>query len=219
MPTLKQNREHVKTIFDRLNQEYPAADISLDFENPLQLLVSVILSAQCTDERVRKVTKDLFKKYKSAEDYVNVPHEELAEDIKSCGYYNNKAKWIQGACKKIIEEFDGEVPKTLEEVQTLPGVGKKTGSIVVMHAYDNVEGFPVDTHVRRLAWRLGLTRHETNRDKISEELEDLVPHELWKKLDYLLIEHGRAVCKAPTPTCSKCVLADICPKNGVENAK
>lgn len=202
-------KEKVKEIIRRLKEEYPDARIALKFENPLQLLVATILSAQCTDERVNEVTEKLFKKYKTAEDFVKVPLEELAEDIRSTGFYQQKARYIQESCKIILEKYGGEVPKTMEELLELPGVARKTANIVLSNAYGIVEGIPVDTHVRRLSQRLGLVK-STQPEKIEKELMEIVPKEDWFIFPYLLQAHGRKICIAKKPKCELCVLKDLC---------
>jgi endonuclease-3 len=204
------DRARVKEIIKLLKQEYPEAKIALEYSNPLELLVAVILSAQCTDKRVNEVTKTLFKKYKEPADYANVPLEELEQDIKPTGFYRNKAKNIQAAANMILEKFEGEIPPKMEDILKLPGVARKTANIVLGNAYGIVEGIAVDTHVKRLSQRLGLTK-EKNADKIEEELMQVVPREDWFKFTYLLIDHGRAICQAKKPLCAKCILNQLCP--------
>jgi endonuclease III len=182
--------------------------------------VATILSAQCTDERVNQVTEKLFRKYRSAEDYLRVPESELAADIKPTGFFNQKAKAIRGAAKKIVEDFGGEVPKTIRELLTLPGVARKTANIVQgnaypeMHRKDPDAGIAVDTHVRRVSQRLGFTKN-ADPDKIEQDLMRLIPRKDWFTFTYVLIDHGRAVCKAPTPRCEVCVVNDLCPSSRV----
>ena len=203
-------------ILDRLHEEYPDTGISLRFSDRLELLVAVVLSAQCTDERVNKVTEDLFEKYQSPEDYAEVDQDELAEDLNSVTYYNNKAEYIRTACQQIVAEHDGEVPDTMSALTDLPGVGRKTANVVLQHGHDVVEGVVVDTHVQRLTRRLGVTDAERPPD-IEAELMDLVPEEEWQQLTHLLISHGRAVCTARNPDCGDCVLADICPSSKLDS--
>lgn len=203
--------KRVREIIRRLEEEYPEAKIALKFSNPLELLVATILSAQTTDKKVNEVTqKRLFKKYKSAEDYAYTPLEELQNDIKELGFFRMKAKHIQEAAKIILEKFKGEVPRTMEEMLSLPGVARKTANIVLSNAYGVVVGIPVDTHVKRLSQRLGLS---SNKDpsKIEKELMEIVPKEKWFKFPYLLIDHGRKICDAKKARCDICVLNDICP--------
>ncbi|PSQ61786.1 MAG: endonuclease III [Halobacteriales archaeon SW_8_66_22] len=199
-------------VLDRLHEEYPDTGISLQFSNRLELLVAVVLSAQCTDERVNKVTADLFEKYQSPEDYAEADQDELAEDLNSVTYYNNKAEYIRTACQRIVEEHGGEVPDTMSALTELPGVGRKTANVVLQHGHDVVEGVVVDTHVQRLTRRLGVTESERPPD-IEGELMELVPEGEWQQLTHLLISHGRAVCTARNPDCGDCVLEDICPSS------
>ena len=197
-------------IVDRLHEEYPDTTISLNYSSRLELLVAVILSAQCTDERVNGTTADLFETYQSPEAFAGAPQEELAEALNSITYYNNKASYIREACRLIVEEHDGEVPDTMGELTDLPGVGRKTANVVLQHGHDIVEGVVVDTHVQRLSRRLGLTERE-RPERIEEELMALAPESEWQELTHLFISHGRAVCTARNPDCGGCVLADVCP--------
>ena len=209
---LASREEQLAEVLDRLGAEYPDATIALNFSNRLELLIAVVLSAQCTDERVNTVTADLFEKYDSAADYAEVDQEELAEDLNSVTYYNNKAEYIRNACQKIIEEHDGEVPNTMSELTDLPGVGRKTANVVLQHGHDIVEGVVVDTHVQRLTRRLGITE-EKRPPQIEPELMELAPESQWQQLTHLFISHGRAVCSARNPDCADCVLEDICPSS------
>lgn len=204
-------RERAEEIIRRLEEEYPDVDGTvLNWSTPLDLLVATILSAQSTDEQINKITATLFKKYRTAEDYADAPREELAEDIKSSGFYNRKADAIQSAAKTIVEEHGGEVPDTMEELTALKGVARKTANIVLSGAFDKTVGIAVDTHVLRLSKRLGLTE-EKNRDKVEQDLMALIPRDKWFAANYLLIEHGRNVCDAKKPDCGDCALNDICP--------
>lgn len=213
-------KERAPEAIRLLKEEYPDAKIALRFSNPMECLVAVILSAQCTDERVNKVTETLFKKYRKPEDYLRVPEEELAADIKPTGFFNQKTRAIRGACRMILEEFGGRVPDTMEDLVKLPGVARKTANIVLGNSYpekakeDPDVGIAVDTHVRRLSNRLGFTAQK-DPDKIEGELMQLVPRSEWFGISYLLIEHGRAVCKAPTPRCEVCVVNYLCPSSRV----
>jgi len=200
----------VLEIINRLEKEHPDAKIALNFSNPLELLVATILAAQCTDERVNQVTRNLFKKYRSAEDYANADINVLEQDIKSTGYYRVKARRIKEVCKILVEKFNSEVPKTMEELLSLPGVARKTANIVLTNAYGINEGIIVDTHVLRLAKRLGLTKSKT-RERIEKDLMEIVPKDKWGRFADLLIFHGRRVCKARKPNCEMCVLKDLCP--------
>jgi endonuclease-3 len=204
------SEEKIRKIISELEQQYPDAKIALNYSNPLELLVATMLSAQCTDERVNMVTKTLFKKYTSPEDYVKVDVKELEQDIKTTGFYHNKAKNLKDCCRLLVEKHNSEVPKTMKELLELPGVARKTANIVLSNAFGIVEGIAVDTHVRRLAKRLGLTQHD-QPDKIEEDLMKIVPKEYWKRITDLLIFHGRKVCTAKKPLCNSCVLNKICP--------
>jgi endonuclease-3 len=200
-----------------LERAYPEAKVALKFANPLEMLVATILSAQCTDERVNMVTqgpKGLFRKYRRPQDYLKVPESELAADIRPTGFFNQKTKAIRGACRRIVEEYEGKVPDTMEEIITLPGVARKTGNIVLGNSYGVVEGIAVDTHVRRVAQRLGFTENK-DPDKVERDLMDVVPRPKWFPFTYVLIEHGRAVCKAPTPRCEVCPVNRLCPSSRV----
>ena len=208
--------EQVRAIIAELRRLYPDAKISLSFSNPLELLVATQLSAQSTDERVNMVAVDLFKKYRSVEDYATVSQEELEKDIRSTGFYHNKAKNIRAAAQRIITDYGGEVPRTMKDLVTLPGVGRKTASVVLGSAFGIVEGIVVDTHVGRLVRRFGWT---TNEDpvKVEQDLMRIVPREDWLHLPYTLIFHGRAICKARKPLCAQCKLVHLCPSAFLES--
>jgi endonuclease-3 len=212
---LDSREAQVGEVLDRLYETYPDTTISLRYSNRLELLVAVMLSAQCTDERVNSVTEELFETYRTPEDYMNAPQEELAEAISSITYYNNKAKWIRSACETIVEEHDGDVPDTMEALTALTGVGRKTANVVLQHGHDIVEGIVVDTHVQRISRRLGITEEETPQ-KIEQDLMTVVPEDDWQQLTHLLISHGRATCTAINPDCTECVLADLCPSSKVD---
>ena len=207
-----QEKRRTKTIIARLRKAYPDARCSLNYSNPLELLVATILSAQCTDERVNLVTADLFRKYRKAADFINVELSELEQDIRSTGFYRNKAKAIQGACRLIVEQHGGRVPSTVDELLALPGVARKTANVVLGNAFGVASGVVVDTHVGRLSQRLGLTTHE-QPEKIERDLIELVPQKDWVDFAHLMIYHGRAVCKARKPECASCVLEDLCPSS------
>jgi endonuclease-3 len=207
-------RDRIVPIVERLLAEHPDATIALRYRSDLELLVSVMLSAQTTDVNVNRVTARLFEKYRTPEDYLAVPQEELENDIRATGFFRQKAKALRGTMQMLIEEFDGRVPATLEELLRLPGVARKTGNVVVAERGDAV-GIVVDTHVRRLSQRLGLTRQE-DPVKIERDLMRLVPREYWNVFPHLLIWHGRRVCLARTPRCEVCVLNDLCPASRVE---
>jgi len=202
--------ERSHEILRILKETYPEAGIALKFENPLQLLVATILSAQCTDERVNRVTPGLFKKYPSARAFAEADPEELAQDIRPTGFYKQKAGFIKEACRILVEKHGGEVPKSMEALLELPGVARKTANIVLTNAYGIVEGIPVDTHVRRLAHRLGLSRQKDPL-RIERDLMDLIPKEDWAVIPYVLQAHGRRICTARKPKCEKCVVKDLCP--------
>ena len=212
--------ERAPEVIKRLKKAYPDAKVALQFSNALEMLVATILSAQCTDERVNQVTNTLFQKYRSPDDYLKVPESELAADIKPTGFFNQKTKSIRAACRKIIEEYGGEVPGTMRELDSLPGVARKTANIVQGNAYpeqhrkDPDAGIAVDTHVRRVSQRLGFTSN-TDPDKIEQDLMKVIPRKDRFSFTYVLIEHGRQVCKAPTPRCEVCPVNDLCPSSRV----
>lgn len=206
----KTNPKYIRQVLDLLKKHYPNAKIVLNFSNNFELLVAVMLSAQTTDVAVNKVTARLFKKYKTIKAYANADLSELEQDIKSIGLFRNKAKNIKATAKMILENYGGEVPNTMEGLLTLPGVARKTANIVLGNAYNMVEGIAVDTHVFRVARRLGFT-DSNNPVKVERDLMQVIPREDWFKLTYLLIEHGRAICKAPLPKCDQCFLNNLCP--------
>ncbi len=201
-------------IISILKKEYPNTKYYLDFSNPLELVVAAILSAQCRDSVVNAATKNILKKYRTAGDYASSPFGQLENDMKSITFFKNKAKNIRDACKIISEKHSGKVPDTMEELIELPGIGRKTANAIVINAFNKVEGVVVDTHVIRLAYRLGWTKQK-NPEKIEKDLMTAIPERDWKIVPHLLKDHGRAVCKAPIPDCSKCVLEKLCPKNGI----
>jgi endonuclease-3 len=198
----------------RLRKAYPGATCALAHENPLQLLVATILSAQCTDARVNKVTPALFARYPDAADFAASDRAELEELVRTTGFYRNKAKSIHGATSKITSEFGGEVPQTMEKILTLPGVARKTGNVVLGTAFGIASGFVVDTHVFRLSHRMGLAKAKTPVE-VEKQLMDLIPEKDWIDFGHILIHHGRAVCAARTPRCEECVVEAHCPKIGV----
>lgn len=208
--TLATREAQAEEVIDRLHEEYPDSAISLNYANRLELLVAVVLSAQCTDERVNEVTAELFEKYQSAADYAAADEEELAEDIYGITFHNNKAGYLTEAGQIMVEEHDGEVPDSMSGLTDLPGVGRKTANVVLQHGHDIVEGIVVDTHVQRLSRRLGLTEEE-RPEAIEQDLLDVVPSDEWQQFTHLFIDHGRAVCGARSADCGACVLADICP--------
>jgi endonuclease-3 len=197
-------------VIERLKEAYPDARTELSWEDPLQLLVATILSAQSTDVRVNLVTRGLFEKYRTAEDYAEADLEVLEEEIRSVGFFRNKARSIQGMARVLVEKHEGEVPRTMEELVLLPGVGRKTANVVLGNAFSVNEGVVVDTHVRRVSGRLGLTGHH-DPEKIERDLLSIVPEEERALFSHLLILHGRRVCKSRKPDCPGCVLNHICP--------
>ena len=208
-------KEKANKILKILKKEYPHAKYYLNFSNPLQLLVAAILSAQCRDEVVNATTPNLFKKYKTAKDYAEADLRELIKYISVISFAGNKAKFIKNACKILVEKHNGKVPNKIEELVKLPGIGRKTGVTIIQNAFDIIIGVPCDTHCIRLAQRIGLSKNK-NPDKIEKDLMNLYDKKEWKKLPYILKAHGRAICQAPTPYCSKCVIKDLCPKIGVK---
>ncbi|HEX8118053.1 MAG TPA: endonuclease III [Pyrinomonadaceae bacterium] len=207
-------KKRAAQIVKLLKKEYPDARCSLDHGNALELLVATILSAQCTDERVNVVTSHLFRKYRTWEDYASAPAAELEQDIRSTGFFRNKAKSIQGACRQIGERHNGDVPRSMEELLELPGVARKTANVVLGNAYRIASGVVVDTHVSRVSARLGLSNEKTP-EKIERDLVGLLPESDWIDFSHLLIAHGRRVCKARNPACGECVLAKLCPSAGI----
>ena len=205
----KDRISRMQEILDLLKEEYPDAAIQLKFNSPHELLIATMLSAQSTDKQVNKVTKKLFEKYTKPEDYLEVPLDELKQDIYSTGFYNEKAKNIRKAMKMIIEEFEGELPDNMKGLLKLPGVGRKTANVVLGHAFD-IPGIVVDTHVIKLTNRLGFVDTK-NADKIEKEIEKLIPEEDWVMFTHYMISHGRNICKARKPKCGECVISNLCP--------
>jgi endonuclease III len=209
-------KQRTTEIIKRLKKEYPDAHCALNHSTPFELLVATILSAQCTDDRVNIVTAELFRKYKKPQDYAAAAPEELAQDIKSINFFNNKARSIQGAAQKIVENFGGRVPETMDELLTLNGVARKTANVVLGNAFGVASGVVVDTHVARLAQRLGLTENAAP-EKIEKDLQELVPKKHWVMFPHWLIFHGRRICQARKPKCAECVLEDLCPSSLLRN--
>lgn len=214
--TLDTRHDQTLEVIDRLYDAYPDTSISLRFSTRLELLIAVMLSAQCTDERVNSVTADLFETYESAADFAAADQDELAEAISSITYYNNKAKYIRSACSDICEKHEGRVPDTMDELTDLAGVGRKTANVVLQHGHQIVEGIVVDTHVQRISRRLGLT-DETRPEAIEQDLMGLVPAEDWQDYTHLMITHGRETCTAINPDCGDCLLEDICPSSKLDS--
>jgi endonuclease III len=208
----------VTRLIERFREVYPTAHCELDFSNPLELLVATILSAQCTDKRVNIVTKDLFQRFRTAQAYADVPQEELENAIRSTGFYRNKAKSIRSMAKDLVERHQGQVPSTMVALVALAGVGRKTANVVLGNAFQVNEGIVVDTHVTRLAHRLGLTKR-TEPEKIEQDLTRLVPRKDWTDFSHWLIWHGRRRCRALSPDCENCEVANLCPSCGRVNRK
>ena len=213
-----QLKERTEKIIKLLKRAHPDAKCALNHANAFELLIATILSAQCTDERVNKVTADLFRKYRKPKDYLKVPATELQQDIRTTGFFRNKTKSIQGASKMLVEEFAGEVPQSMEELLKLPGVARKTANVVLGVAYAKSEGVVVDTHVSRLSHRLKLTRHK-DAGKIEKDLMEIVPRKNWIEFAHLLIFHGRRICKARRPLCEECVVEELCPSSILKTGK
>jgi len=201
-------------IIKILNKTYPKSRTSLHYKTPLQLLIATILAAQCTDKRVNKITSSLFAKYKSSSDFARAQQKVLEKEIRSAGLYKNKAKNIIAASKKMVEEFKGKVPDTMEMLITLPGVARKTANIVLSSIFKKAEGIAVDTHVKRLSVRFGLSR-EKNPDKIEQDLMKIVPRKYWLDFNYLLVNHGRKICMARKPACPECAIKLLCPSPAI----
>ena len=211
-------KKRTEQIIKLLKQAHPDAHCALNHSNAFELLIATILSAQCTDERVNIVTADLFRKYRKPEDYLKVPATELQQDIRTTGFFRNKTKSIQGACKVLIEEFGGEVPQTMAELLRLPGAARKTANVVLGVAFGIAEGVVVDTHVSRLSQRLRLTKQK-EAGKIERDLMELVPRKDWIIFSHLLIFHGRRICKARRPLCEECVVEKLCPSSMLRTGK
>ncbi len=214
MPATAEAKRRVKKILEALRKEYPDARTALRFSTPLELLVATILSAQCTDERVNQVTEKLFKKYRTAEDYARARLSTLEREIQSTGFFRNKAKAIKSCCKALVEKYGGEVPRDMDELVKLPGVGRKTANVVLGSAFGIASGIVVDTHVARVSRRLGLT-DQKDPVKIEKDLMELVPRREWVAFGHRMILHGRRVCNARRPKCEACCLARWCPRIGV----
>jgi endonuclease-3 len=213
MESLKKKRERLKIIFETLDPLYTYEKTALKYRTPFQLLISTILSAQCTDKQVNQVTKTLFKKYKKPEDFIKAPISEVEMDIRPTGFYRNKTKSIKGCSQGLLDLYGGKVPRTMEEMLKLPGVGRKTANCVLGAVFD-VPGVVVDTHVKRLSMRLGLTENK-DPDKIEKDIEKLLPQERWRRYSDILIYHGREVCQARKPAHDRCLVFDLCPSNSI----
>lgn len=215
MAEMDERKKRARAIQRRLAKAYPDARCTLDFTSPLELLVATVLSAQCTDERVNRVTKRLFRKYRKPEDYALAAPGTLEKDIRSTGFYRNKAKNLRACCRRLMEECDGKVPGSMDALVDLPGIGRKTANVIMGSAFGEATGITVDTHVRRLSQRCGLTDH-SDPVKIERDLIALLPMGTWVSFGHRMILHGRQICKARRPDCSHCPLDDMCPRVGVE---
>jgi endonuclease-3 len=209
---INDQKKRMRQVIRLLRKQHPGAKCSLNYTNPLELLIATILSAQCTDERVNIVTADLFRKYRTCKDYLNASPADLEHEIHSTGFFRNKTKSIQGACRVIDEKYEGRVPNTMDELLALPGVARKTANVVLGNAFGIASGVVVDTHVARLTQRLGFTTH-TQPEKIERDLIELVPKKDWVDLPHLLIAHGRKICKARAPLCADCGVEPLCPSS------
>jgi len=216
--TKTERKQRTEEIIKLLKRAHPDAHCALNHSNAFELLIATILSAQCTDERVNIVTADLFRKYRGPEDYLKVPATELQQDIRTTGFFRNKTKSIQGACKMLVEEFGGKVPHTMEELLKLPGVARKTANVVLGVAFGIGEGIVVDTHVSRLSHRLKFTKQK-DAGKIEQDLMTIVPRKDWIIFAHLLIFHGRRICKARRPLCEECVVEKLCPSSMLKTGK
>ena len=203
------NKKEAIEIIEKLLKMYPDAKCSLDFKTPFEMLVAVCLSAQCTDDRVNKVTPELFKVYDTPQDFANCDLEKLENLIHSCGFYKNKAKNLKAAGQKIMNDFHGEVPQTMEELITIPGVGRKSANVIMLEAFNNPQGIAVDTHAKRLSNRLGFSK-ESDPLKVEQDLLKLIPREYWKDVNHIFIWHGRNTCSSQNPKCDNCLLKDYC---------
>ena len=209
------NAARVKKIIAALRRTYPDAHCELNYSNPLELLIATVLSAQCTDKRVNQVTAELFRKYRTAADYANANTAALEQDVKTTGFFRNKTKSIQACCRKLVEQYGGKVPQTMEELVQLGGVGRKTANVVLGNAFGINEGIVVDTHVARLSHRLGLTKQK-DPEKIEHDLVKLVPRAQWTMFSHWLIWHGRRRCYARNPDCLNCEIKTLCPRVGLK---
>ena len=202
-------KEKFIKIFEILKKEYPDAKCSLNFTTPFEILVAVALSAQCTDERVNKVTAEIFPKYNTPEDFANLPLEDIEKMIHSCGFYRNKVKNLKLASQKILKDFNGDVPNTMEELMTIPGIGRKSANVIMLEAFNNPQGIAVDTHVKRLSNRIGFSK-EKDPEKIEKDLLKVLPKKYYSDANHILILHGRNVCKAQKPNCKNCCINSLC---------
>ncbi len=205
-------KDVVIEIIEKLTKSYPEAKCSLDFSTPFEMMIAVMLSAQCTDERVNLTTPSLFAKYNTPEKMANAPIEDLEKLVHPCGFYKNKAKNMKLASQKLLNDFNGKVPHTMEELITIPGVGRKSANVIMLEAFNNPQGIAVDTHVKRISNRIGFSK-QSEPEKIEQDLLKQIPKEYYKDVNHLLIYHGRNICTARNPKCSKCPIFEICKKN------
>lgn len=212
------NKKTAIEIIKKLKVYYPEATCSLDFATPFQMVVAVMLSAQCTDDRVNKTTPSLFEKYPTPQDICNLDISELEQIIHPCGFYRNKAKSIKAMAKEIMEKYNGQVPQTMEELMSLPGVGRKSANVIMLEAFNNPQGIAIDTHAKRIANRVGLSKEKTP-EKIEQEILKLIPKEYYKDVNHLLVWHGRKICDARNPKCIECPIKEFCNKNKTSNTK
>ena len=206
---MKLNKNEIIEFVIKLKNTYPDATCSLDFKTPFELVVAVMLSAQCTDERVNKVTPTIFEKYSTPQDFVNIDLSKLEELIHPCGFYKNKAKNIKACAKKIVDDFNGEVPHTMEELVLLPGIGRKSANVIMLEVFGSPEGIAVDTHAKRVSNRIGLSNEKTP-EKIEKDLLDIFPKEYLKDINHLFVFHGRNTCDARKPKCENCTVRNFC---------
>lgn len=207
-------KEEVIEIFKLLKKEYPDAECSLDFKSPFEMMIAVMLSAQCTDERVNKVTAEFFPKYHTPQDFADMPLDKIENLIHSCGFYHNKAKNMKLASQKILNDFNGEVPHTMKELMTIPGVGRKSANVIMLEAFNDPQGIAVDTHAKRISNRIGFSK-ESEPEKVEQDLLKQIPREYWKDANHILIWHGRNICKSQNPKCENCPIHHLC-KNPVK---
>lgn len=206
------NKKVAIEIIKKLKKYYPDATCSLDFETPFQMVIAVMLSAQCTDERVNKTTPELFEKYATPQDICDMDIDKLEEIIHPCGFYKNKAKNIKEMAKKILEKYNGQVPQTMEELISLPGVGRKSANVIMLEVYNNPQGIAIDTHAKRIAKRVGLSKENTP-EKIEQDILKLIPKKYYKDVNHLLVWHGRKICDARKPKCTECPIKEFCNEN------
>jgi len=214
---MKLNKKQIIELIKELKKAHPEATCSLDFNSPFEMVIAVMLSAQCTDERVNKVTPSIFARYNKPEDFANMDIEVLEKLIHSCGFYKNKAKNIKACSQKLISDFNGEVPKTMEELVLLPGIGRKSANVIMLEAFNNPVGIAVDTHAKRVSNRIGLST-KADPEKIEQDLLKIIPKEYIKDVNHLFVYHGRKICDSRKPKCSDCPISHLCAKNNIKTA-